>query len=112
MSADEAPAPAKAPESRPDFTPFVGFETPDGQIHLRRHDLIRGMNTRAALGMEDGCVVEIAGEKQITVKTPPAAIAAQVRRCLHWCETRQVNEGFAIEQAMLKHRESSILTPR
>lgn len=112
MSDGEAPTPAPAPEARPDFTPFVGFETPDGVIHLRRHDLIRGMNTRAVLGMNDGCIVEIAGEKPITVKTPPAAIAAQVRRCLHWSETRQINEGFAIEQEMLKRRESGILTPR
>lgn len=113
MSDDEAPTPAPAPKAQPaNFTPFVGFETPDGQVHLRRHDLIRGFNTRSALGMNDGCVVEIAGEKPITSKTPPASIAAQIRSCIHWVETRQINEGFAIEQEMLKRRESGILTPR
>lgn len=110
---DQAPAPAPtAAVERPNFVPFVGFETLDGQIHLRRHDLIRGFGTRAALSINDGCVVEIAGEKAITSKTPAASIAAQVRQCIHWAETRQINESYAIEAQIQQRRDSSILTPR
>lgn len=94
------------------FLPFVGFETPDGRIILRRWDLIRGFETRASLNDGDGCEVLIAGEKSIIAKTSLNAIIAQVRAAEHWSQVRQVQESFAIQTQLNDRANSSIMVPR
>lgn len=107
----ESLPPQKA-SAKPQFVPFVGFETPDGRIILRRWDLIRGFETRASLNEGDGCEVLIAGEKSIISKTSLNAIVSQVRAAEHWSKVRDIQESLAIQNQLNERANSGIMVAR
>ncbi len=113
MSDNEQPAdaPATAQTRRPVFIPFVGFETMQGQIVLRRWDLIRGLSCHVDNKAGDPVVVYLAGEKEMMSRTSPESIAAQVRACEHYSKTREVDAGIQAD-AIINGSRSGIVVPR
>jgi hypothetical protein len=112
MSDAEQPAPDQPQATPPKFLPFVGFQTPAGEIILRRWDAIRGFNSRVDLNESDGCEVLLHGEKAITAKTSMNAIISQVRAAEHWSKVRDIQESVAVQNELSRRQSSGLVVPR